>query len=80
MRLLDSYLSSHYPTFKQQGLEHETSSPFQQDIKQWKILQLSTQKVGVVTYKGHKTGTFFVLDRCLLTEVLARGGSTVSIY
>ena len=64
MCLLESNLSSHYPKFKQPGLEHETSSPFQKDIKQWKILQLSTQKMGVVTYK---TGTFFVLDRCLLT-------------
>ena len=66
--LLDSYLSSHYPKFKQPGLEHKTSGPSQEDIKQWKILNLLTQKVGVVTYKGHKTGTSFVLDRCLLTR------------
>ena len=32
------------------------------------ILILSTQKVGMIIYQGHKTGNFFVLDSCLLTR------------
>jgi len=51
MYLLDSYLSSHYPKFKQPGLEHETRGPLQEDTKRWKILKLSPPKLGVVTYQ-----------------------------